>query len=103
MVANNLSQLGVDAGQLDNDLSTFSGDVSWTSANDFGKGFGDFDRHERVATRVGVHYTYSDEDRQSQPGTEAPDNTQIRLSDGNIVFTPGCSVRGSAWRRSPTT
>ena len=89
MVANNLSQLGVDAGQLDNDLSTFSGDLWWTGANDFGKGFGDFDRHERMATRIGVHYTNSDEDRQSQPGTEAPDNTQIRLSDGNIVFIPG--------------
>ena len=42
-----------------------------------------------MATRLGIHYTRSNEDRQEQPGTEAPDNAQIRLSDGNIVFTPG--------------
>jgi len=29
-----------------------------------------------------------DEDRQSQPDTEAFDNAQIRISDGNIVFRP---------------
>ena len=32
--------------------------------------------------------TYSPEDRQSQPDTEDIQNTQIRLSDGNILFEP---------------
>jgi hypothetical protein len=90
MLGNNLNQFGIDAGQLDNDLSTFSGEIAWMpTTGEFGRGFTDFDPHEKVATRIGVHFTTSDEDRQSQPNTEAPDNVQLRLSDGNIIFTPG--------------
>jgi hypothetical protein len=91
MWGNNLSQLGVDAGQLGNDMKTVSGSLVWmptTGEFGAGSGFGDFERHDTVATRLGFHYTYSDEDRQEQPNTEAPDNAQIRLSDGNIVFKP---------------
>ena len=29
--------------------------------------YGDYDMHEKVATRVGVHFTRSDETRQGQP------------------------------------
>src|SRR5262249_641301 len=50
--------------------------------------FGDFDDHQRVATRFGAHYTHSLEDKQSQPGTNAIENSQIRLTDGSVVFTP---------------
>jgi hypothetical protein len=92
MWGDNLSQLGIDAGQLGNNMSTFSGALVWMpTTGEFGaaSGFGDFEGHDTVATRFGIHYTHSDEDRQEQPGTEAPDNAQIRLSDGNIVFKPG--------------
>jgi len=34
-------------------------------------------------------FSFSPEDRQSQPGSEDIDNTQIRLSNGTIIFTPG--------------
>ena len=57
-------------------------------------GYGDFEAHKTVATRIGFHYTRSDEDRQEQPGTEAPDNVQVRLSDGNIVFKPELFGKG---------
>jgi len=33
-------------------------------------------------------------DRQSQPGADDIDNTQIRLSNGTIVFTPGALAPG---------
>ena len=92
MWGDNLSQLGVDAGQLGNNMSAVSGSLVWMpTTGEFGatNGFGDFEGHDTVATRLGFHYTRSDEDRQEQPGTEAPDNSQIRLSDGNIVFAPG--------------
>ena len=92
MWGDNLSQLGVDAGQLGNNMSAVSGALVWMpTTGEFGEGggFGDFESHDAVATRIGIHYTRSDEDRQEQPGTEAPDNAQIRLSDGNIVFAPG--------------
>lgn len=92
MLGNNLSQLGVDAGQLGNDMNTLSGAIVWMpTTGEYGPrggAFGDFEGHEDVATRVGAHYTRSDEDRQSQPDTEAIENAQIRISDGNIVFTP---------------
>lgn len=91
MLGNNLSQLGVDAGQLDNTLNTTSLALIWLpSTGEFGTagGFGDFDRHEQVATRLAAHYTTSTEDRQGSPNTDAFENVQIRLSDGNPIFTP---------------
>jgi hypothetical protein len=91
MFANNLSTLGVSAAQLDNKLDTQSYSVQWLpSTGEFGlwNTFGDFDNHQKVATRVGVHFTHSLEDKQSQPGTEGIENSQIRLSDGSVIFTP---------------
>ena len=52
-------------------------------------GYGDFEQHDELATRIAAHYTYSEENSQGQPSTEAPENSQIRLSDGNVIFTPG--------------
>lgn len=98
MLGNNLSQLGVDAGQLDGDFTTVSGAMWWMpTTGEFGQGFGDYEQHENLATRFGLHFTFSPEDKQSQPDTEDPDNSQIRLSDGTIIFsegalTPGVSV-----------
>jgi Protein of unknown function (DUF3011) len=91
MFANNLSTLGVSASQLDNKVDTQSYSLQWLpSTGEFGLygTFGDYDYHEKTATRVGVHYTHSLEEKQSQPGTEGIENTQIRLTDGSIVFTP---------------
>jgi len=41
-----------------------------------------------LATRFGGHYTTSTETAQEQPGQETFENTQIRLSDGSVIFTP---------------
>jgi len=87
MLANNTSQLGVSALQLDNGFNTFSGALAWET-DDFGLAWGDFDDHQKLATRLGVHFSRSHETAQSQPGTETIENTQIRLGDGTIVFTP---------------
>jgi Protein of unknown function (DUF3011) len=91
MIATNLSILGVSAAQLDNKLDTQSFALTWLpTTGEFGLygTFGDYDWHEKVATRLGVHWSHSLEDTQSQPGTNAIENTQIRLSDGSIIFTP---------------
>ena len=50
--------------------------------------FGDYDWHEKLATRLGVHFTRSLEDGQNQPGTDSIENSQIRLTDGSTIFTP---------------
>jgi hypothetical protein len=100
MIANNLSTLGVSAAQLDNTFDTQSYMVQWLpTTGEFGLygTFGDFDYHEKLATRLGVHYTRSTEDKQSQPGTDSIENSQIRLTDGSVIFTanlfgPGITV-----------
>jgi hypothetical protein len=100
MIANNLSTLGVSASQLDAQVSTQSFVLSWLpTTGEFGLygTFGDFDWHDRLATRIGLHYTHSREDEQTQPGTNAIENSQIRLTDGNVIFTadlfgPGIDV-----------
>jgi Protein of unknown function (DUF3011) len=91
MLANNLSTLGVSAAQLDNRLHTTSLMLQWLpTTGEFGLygTFGDFDHHEKLATRLGAHYTHSREEKQSQPGTDGIENSQIRLTDGSVIFTP---------------
>jgi hypothetical protein len=92
MLATNLSILGVDASQLDSDFTTASVALWWMpTTGEFGprSGFGDYEMHDKLATRIGGHFTFSPENRQSQPGSEDIDNTQIRLSNGTIIFSPG--------------
>ena len=89
MVGNNLSTLGVSAAQLDGRLNTVSSALVWQpTTGEFGTGFGDFENHQKLATRLGFHYTTSTESAQEQPGQDSFENTQIRLSDGSVVFTP---------------
>jgi len=92
MLGNNLSTLGVSASQLDNGLDTTALMLVWMpTTGEFGLygTFGDYDYHEKVATRFGLHYTHSRETKQSQPGTDNIENSQIRLTDGSVIFTPG--------------
>ena len=89
MWGNNLSQFGIDAGQLDGGMDTVAAALAWTPTGDFGGStFGDFDERDTLATRVAMHYTFSNESRQGQPDTEAFDNVQLRVSDGSIIFAP---------------
>lgn len=95
MIGNNLSQLGIDAGQLDHAFQTYSGTVWWTTDNfQAYEGIGDFDNHQEVAASLGGFYTYSRESKQNQPNTEDPENTQLRLSDGTLIFAQGSIVPG---------
>jgi len=106
MFATNLSILGVSAAQLDNKFDTQSYALTWLpTTGEFGLygTFGDYDFHEKVATRVGLHFSHSLENKQSQPGTEGIENSQIRLSDGSLIFTPnlfgpGVAVNEVDWK-----
>jgi hypothetical protein len=106
MVGNNLSTLGVNAAQFNNKFNTFSSAVVWEpTTGEFGPGFGDYEDHQKLATRVGIHFTRSDENKESQPATDAFENTQIRLTDGTIIFTdnifgPGVTVTDVRLRMS---
>jgi hypothetical protein len=88
VLGNNLSQLGVNAVQLDADFNTFSSSLNWSPQGDFGPrgGWGDFEVHDELVTNFGLGLTRSREDRQSQPGESVIENSQIRLSDGTRLF-----------------
>lgn len=90
-LGNNLAQLGVSSQELDDGLNTVSGALWWMpTTGEFGPsaGMGDFEEHQQVATLVGVHFTRSREDAQGQPDIDDFENSQIRLSDGTLLFSP---------------
>ena len=98
MLGNNLSQLGVNANQLDGKLDTYSLALWWSSSK-YGRisPYGDFNKTPILAGTFGAAYTRSTETKQSQPSSEKPENTQLRLSDGTIIFNenafgPGLGV-----------
>ncbi len=103
MLGNNLSQLGVNASQLDDGFNTFSGALWWmptTGEYGPGMGLGDYEDHDEFSTLFGIHYTHSREDAQGQPGTEGFENSQIRLSDGTRIFSPDPFGVGSDVRKA---
>jgi hypothetical protein len=87
MLGNNLSQLGVNGNQLDNGMDTFSTAI-WVTSDSYGRlgPFGDFENTQMFSAVFGASYTHSTETEQSQPGSDKPENTQLRLSDGTIIF-----------------
>jgi hypothetical protein len=87
MIGNNNSNLDVPAVKLNRDLSAGFA-VTWLpTTGEFGPrgAFGDYEEHEKLATRFNLAYTYSPEDRQSDIGTPAG-NTTLRLADSLNVF-----------------
>ena len=99
MVGNNMSTLGVPASRLDNGLNTLSSALIWFPTGDFEKGFsgqgwGDFEHHDKFSTRLAVHFSRSNENKESQPDSEQFENTQLRLSDGTVIFTPSLFAPG---------
>ncbi len=95
MVGNNNSNLDVPATKLDRDLSA-GGAITWLpTTGEFGPrgAFGDYESHEKVATRFNLAYTFSPEERQSPIGTPAS-NTTLRLADSLNVFDTGALANG---------
>lgn len=89
MLGNNISQLGVDANRLDADLDTAAAELAWTPLGDYPSAFGDFAMQETPKVRLGLHFSFSQEDVQNQPDTDDGfQNVTLRLSDGNPIFTP---------------
>jgi len=95
-LGNNLSILGVKAANLTRRFSK-SGALTWMpTTGEFGPrgGNGDFEHHEKLATRFGISYCHSRENRFNNTGTPAPDNTQVRMSDGLLFFETNAFIQG---------
>ena len=95
-LGDNLSALGITAGQLTRNLSKGASLVWMPTTGEFGPrgGLGDLENHEKLATRFGVSYTYCRENRFNEISQEAPDETQIRNTDGVLFFQTGSLAPG---------
>jgi hypothetical protein len=97
-VSNSNSQLGVTAVELDRSF-TVSGSAWWMpTTKEFGPrgGYGDYEWHEKFATRFGVSATHSPEQRYTDSVTGATTNTTLRLADSVNVFDRGAVAPGVA-------
>jgi hypothetical protein len=104
MIGNNMSTLGVSASRLDSRFNTIATALVWTHGpGEYGQGFGDFEDHKKLSTRLAFHFSRSDENKESQPSSDTFENTQLRLSDGTVIFTadlfgPGITITDARYR-----
>jgi hypothetical protein len=101
MVGNSLNMVDISAAQITRDMA-YGATLWWMpTTGEFGPrgGFGDFEMHSQLATRVGVSGTYSREDRFSQT-FEFPDNTTIKLSDSVNLFETGALAPDATVRKA---
>jgi len=95
-VTNSNSQLGVTAVELDRRY-TLSGSFWWMpTTKEFGPrgGYGDYEWHDKLATRFGMSTTYSPEQRYTDSVTGATTNTTLKLVDSVNVFDQGALAPG---------
>ena len=92
MISNGFNTLGSTPDEL-NSRMTFSGSTWIEPLGEFGKGYSDFECHEQVAVRLGTSVTYARIDG-PQGSPNAPENSQIRLSDGTVITQTGALAPG---------
>jgi Protein of unknown function (DUF3011) len=91
MLSNTNSILDVKSSQLDREWTTGASAWWMPTTEEFGvKGaYGDWEWHDDVATRFGVSWTRSPEQRFTDSLTGGPGNTTLRLADSVNVFETG--------------
>jgi hypothetical protein len=95
VLTNNSSSLGTKATQLDRNYTT-GGSMWWMpTTKEFGPrgAYGDWEMHEKLATRFGFSTTRSPEQRFTN-SSGSPDNTTVRLADSVNVFDTGALAPG---------
>ncbi len=95
-MGDNLSELGISAGKFNRHLG-YGLSLWWMPATDeFGPrgGYGDWENHDKPATRFGASLAHHREDRYSDLSQNSPDNTSIRLSDASLLFGGGSLAPG---------
>jgi hypothetical protein len=96
MLGDNSSILGVKATQLDRSFTTGASMWWMPTTKEFGPrgAYGDWEWHEKVATRFGFSTTFSPEERFTDANTGAAGNTTIRLADSVNLFETGALAPG---------
>ncbi len=95
VMTNNNSSLGVKSSQLDRTFTTGASMWWMPTTKEFGPrgAYGDWERHEKLATRFGFSTTRSPEQRFTT-SSGASDNTTLRLADSVNVFDTGALAPG---------
>jgi hypothetical protein len=95
-LGNNSSSLGIKAVQLDRSFATGASMWWMPTTREFGPrgAYGDWEWHEKVATRFGLSSTQSREERFTDAETGATGNTTIKLADSLNVFDTGALAPG---------
>jgi len=90
------SILDVKSSQLDRKFTTGASTWWMPTTKEFGpKGaYGDWEMHEKVATRFGVSWTRSPEEPFPDAHTGSPGNTTLRLADSVNLFETGALAPG---------
>ena len=96
MAGNSNSALDIKATQLDRSFTT-SASMWWMpTTKEFGPkgGYGDWEGHDRLATRFGFSASYSPEQRYTNADNGTSGNTTLRLVDSVNVFDTGALAPG---------
>lgn len=92
MIANGFNTLGSTPDQLNSHM-TFSGSTWIDPLGNFGQGYSDFEQHDDPVIRLGTSLTYAPiQGPQGNP--DAPDNSEVRLSDGTVLTDTGALAPG---------
>ena len=94
-VGNSNSILGVKSTDLDRRF-TYGASMWWMpTTHEFGPrgGYGDWEYHEKLATRFGFSTTFSPEQRYTDP-PDASSNTTLKLADSTNLFDTGTLAPG---------
>jgi hypothetical protein len=96
MVSNGFNTLNTPPDELDSRLC-WSGSLWWEPWGSFGKTFSDLEWHDEAVIRCGTSLTYATEQGQ-QGDPNAPENADIRLSNGTLItetgaFAPGVTLQ----------
>jgi hypothetical protein len=96
VITTSSSSLGVKSSQLDRKYTTGASMWWMPTTKEFGPrgAYGDWEQHEKVATRFGFSTTRSPEQRFTDAVTNASGNTVIRLADSVNVFDAGALAKG---------
>ncbi|HET6994110.1 MAG TPA: hypothetical protein VFI06_03960 [Chitinophagaceae bacterium] len=95
-VGQNLSELGIAAGKFNRKLG-YGASLYWLpTTNEFGPrgAYGDWESHDKLATRFGTSFAHHREDRYNNLTQNSPDNTSIRISDATLLFAGGAVAPG---------
>ena len=96
MVGNSNSALDIKATQLDRTF-TPSASMWWMpTTKEFGPkgGYGDWESHDKLATRFGFSSSFSTEQRYTNADNGSSGNTTLRLADSVNVFDIGALAPG---------